>query len=279
MASSSSHAHGNTWAHAVPSEHSDAQDHRPRRATQQQQQQHRYDLDRQDQPTFEGGGRAKAYRPERLDRNRPRRISRRAQPSEEFDEAVQHLEDVLSQAVAEFADLLHGFRQDVDPIADYAGQEVLQELWRRKVKWFVKEETSRGDRRPRRSTFAAVGDMLEEAIADVVTCAHSLQRRRGKSSPSSAPADTDDDFRLLLATKVEAARGALIGFLRRATKYQDGLKCFLTEAELVQTTIGKVSQAWRLDSEPEPAPESDMYQESLHELPRGWPPHQPGPQA
>lgn len=211
---------------------------------------------------------------ERFDYGRPKRTSRLRQTDLGF-EAVHNLEQCLAQAAAELGDLAQDFNDEIEPITNYAGQDVLDELWKRKVKSFAREQAVSSHDRSGSRSLMTTADTLEIAIEDVLTCAHGL-RRRGPKGVSSRSSDSVNDGKLRLAGKLEIGRGDLIGSLRRAPKYQNALKVFLTEAQLLQTIIRTVSQAWRPRLESSSASSRVSYEPEECEPSRS-PPHHPPP--
>ena len=166
----------------------------------------------------------------------------------DFDDAIRNLEEHLTQAIAEFGDMAHGFNIDVQLITEYAGQDIVDELWRRKVKYMAREEAGSSRERMASGGLGAMVNKLEDAIEEVSNWGRYL-RRNGLKTAGRDCSDGESEFKLRLARKLEIARSDLIGLLKRAPRYQDALKGFLTEAELVQTTIRTVSQGWRYESE------------------------------
>ncbi len=185
---------------------------------------------------------------------------------------MRNLEECLAQAMDEFDGLVRDFGAEVEAILDYAGQNLLDDLWRRKINFVVREDAAHSREGISARSPGLTADRLEDAIEDVLTCAQLLQGR-GSKRASGRSSDAGDEYKLRLAKKLFSARGELISQLRRAPKHQEMLKGFLTEAELVQNTIRTVSQRWRHEPEALEGDEEEAIDGSIEEEePRGAPP-------
>ncbi|KAI9884334.1 MAG: hypothetical protein M1823_003873 [Watsoniomyces obsoletus] len=208
-----------------------------------------------------------------------RRRTRHGSDGPGFEAAVRNLEECLAQAMDEFDGLVRDFNAEVEAILDYAGQDMLDNLWRRKISFVVHEDAahSREGISPRNP--ALMAEQLEDAIEDVLTCAQLLQGR-GSKRTSGRPSDAGDEYKMRLAKKLFSARGELIGQLKRAPKHQEMLKGFLTEAELVQNTIRTVSQRWRQEPEALEGDDEEAIEGSIEgEEPGAPPPPRPAPEG
>ena len=234
------------WSRADPNEYGERLTHRPRRNNPQQQ----YKRDHRQLSRIPPQMLHHGHASNRVEHGSNLRLSKHQNHlgTNDFDDAIQNLEEHLAQAITKFGDMAHEFSVDVQSIAEYAGQDIMDELWRRKVKYRAREEAGGCREQMASRGLGAMVNKLEDCIEEVSNWGRYL-RRNGPKAPGRNSGDAESECKLRLARKLEIARSDLIGLLKRAPKYQDALKGFLTEAELVQTTIRTVSQGWRYESE------------------------------
>jgi hypothetical protein len=161
-----------------------------------------------------------------------------------FDKAVDDLAEFLAHISAEFKELGQDFVQEVSAISGYAGQDILDELWRRKIRPANRDHGAAGSVRTGLKCVGVTPQKLEDAMEEVISLGRQLAHRRGARTGRARPSDGAIDCRLRLVRKLKIGRGDVVAALRCAPKSLEGVKGFLTEAELVQTTIRTVSQEW-----------------------------------